>query len=332
MNRISRTAIAAVTATVTLGAAAIAPAGAQVDVDVAVDNVGGSRALHVEDLAGQSLSELDFGNARSLPFRVRVVDTTMDRTGFSVSASMTNLYFDDGGSLDFDDAITSDNVSVDDAADPLNVQDPQVLVEPVYDTVSTITDSTICSTLSLVMVGGACTINAGDITGELQTVDLPVDLNDLSGLPLLPQDPQNGAFTNPSFDGVGASDPAASGAPAATSYQLISGSAVSDATVLTNVESRLNTLLSGLTVTQKIDSGVLTSALRSVVGVTWDLLTSAQVTTVVNSTTATLQSLTGADLLAQAGTYLSFPELDLTVPDGASGGTYRGTLVVTGLE
>lgn len=332
MNRISRTTLAGLAVVVALGAAAVAPAGAQVDVDVAVDNVGGSRALHVEDLAGQSLSELDFGNARSLPFRVRVVDTTMDRTGFSVSASMTNLYFDDGGSLDFDDSIGSANVSVDDAADPLNVQGSQALVEPVYDTVSTITDSTICSILSLVMVGGACTINVSDVTGELQTVDLPVDLNDLSGLPLLPQDPQNGAFTNPSFDGVGATDPAASGAPAATTYQLISGSPVSDLAVLTNVENELNTLLSGLTITQKIDSGVLTSALRDEVGVVWDLLSAAQVTTVVNSTSATLQSLTGADLLAQAGTYLSFPELDLTVPDNASGGTYRGTLVVTGLE
>lgn len=331
MNRISRTALAGM-AVVALGVAAVAPAGAQVDVDVAVDNVGGSRALHVEDLAGQSLSELDFGNARSLPFRVRVVDTTMDRTGFSVSASMTNLYFDDGGSLDFDDSIPSANVSVDRAVDPLNVQDPQTLVEPVFDTVSTITDSTICSLLSLAMVGGACTINAGDITGELQTVDLPVDLGDLSGLPLLPQAPSTGVFTNPSFGGVAASDPAAAGAPSATSRQLISGSAVSDATVLTSIEGELNTLLSGLSIDQKIDTGVLTNALRDSVGVVWDLLSAAQVTTVVNSTVATLQSLTGTNLLAQAGTYLSFPELDLTVPDDASGGTYRGTLVVTGLE
>lgn len=332
MNRRSRIAIGALGAAVALAAAAFAPAGAQVDVDVAVDNPGGSRSLFVEDLAGQSLSELDFGNARSLPFRVRVVDSTMDRTGFSVSAGMTNLYFEDGGSLDFGDSIASENVAVDNALDPLNVLDPGTLVEPVFDTVSTIADDTICTLLGLPLVGGVCTIEAFDVTGLLQTVELPVDLSDLSGLPLLPQSVSPGAFTDPSFEGVGADDPDAAGAPAATTRRLVSGSPVSDATVLANVESELDTLLSTLGIEEQIDRDVLIAALREVVGVAWDTLDSTQVQTVIDSTVATLQALTGTNLLAQTGTYMSFPQLELTVPDDASAGTYRGTLVVTGLE
>lgn len=319
-------------AIVALGAAFIAPADAQVDVDVAVDNPGGSRALFVEDLTGQSLSELDFGNARSLPFRVRVVDSTMDRTGFSVSASMTNLYLDDGGTLDFGESIPSSDVAVADPLNPLNLQDPTVLVQPVFDAVASIGDGTICTLLGLPLLGGVCEINLSDVTGELQTVELPVDLGDLSGLPLLPQSASPGAFTNPSFEGVAAPDPAGAGAPAATTRQLVSGTVVDDAAVLSNIEDELNDLLAGLDIDQQVDTGVLTSALRDTVGIVWDLLSGAQVDTVIESTTATLQSLTGTDLLAQAGTYLSFPMLELDVPDASPAGTYRGTLVVTGLE
>jgi hypothetical protein len=37
-------------------------------------------------------------------------------------------------------------------------------------------------------------------------------------------------------------------------------------------------------------------------------------------------------LRAQAGTYLSFPTLNVTVPDDASKGSYYGTLVVTAIQ
>lgn len=331
-SRIAGRAAVAVAAVGALGIAAVVPAGAQVDVDVAVDNTGGSRTLYIEDLKGQSLSELDFGNNRSLPFRARVVDSTMDRAGFSVSAAMTKLYLDDGGTLDHSTAIHSQHVSLAGAGDPLNVLDPEALVEPVFDVVSEISDSTICNLLGLPVVDGVCTIEASDVVGLTQTVPLDVDLSDLSNLPLLPQSAEPGAFDDPSFAGVGADDPDASGAPAATTRRLVAGSPVEDSTVLSNVEAALGDVLSGLTVTEKIDEAVLIGALRDAVGPAWDLLSDTQVDTVIAATVATVQNLAADALLAQSGTYMSFPLLNVLVPDGTPGGTFQGTLVITGLE
>ena len=39
-----------------------------------------------------------------------------------------------------------------------------------------------------------------------------------------------------------------------------------------------------------------------------------------------------ADLLYQTGTYTSYPMLRVTVPEEQANGTYRGTLVVTGIQ
>lgn len=316
-----------------LGAGWIAgPATAQVDIGVALDNPGGTRTLYVENLTGTTLSSLDFENARSLPFRVRVVDATMDRTGFSVSASMTRLYKDTGSALDFTTFVPSGNVTLSNPADPLNVLSPTVLVEPLFNTLSTIPGGAICTLLALPLVGGNCTISTSSVTGTLQTVSLPVDLSDLSGLPLLPQQASAGAFTSPSFDGVAASDPAGSGAPAATSRQLITGTAVTTPAMLASVEGQLGTLLTGLALSDKIDTAVLTGVLRAAVGPLWDLLSPAQVTTVLGATTATLVDLVAGDLLAQGGTYMSFPQLNVSVPAEQAAGSYAGTLVITGLE
>lgn len=328
-----RTLVIAALAVATALAGLVAPASGQVDVDVALDNPGGSRTLYVEDLAGNSLSDLDFGNARSMPFRVRVVDDTMDRSSFTVSASMTNLYRDPGsGSLDWDTSIASSDITVGSATDPLNVLDTTVEVEPVFDTVSTITDGTICTVLGLAVSGGACIINVSDVQGLVQTVPLTVDLSDLTNLPLLPQSVDAGAFTNPDYAGLAAAAPQPPGAPAATSRRLVGGTPVSDATVLSAVDAGLATVLGALNLEDEIDTAVLTGALRDAVGVTWDLLSAAQVTTVLNSTVATVQSVTGSQLIGQSGTYLSFPVVSVSVPSSATGGTYRGTLVVTGLE
>ena len=38
------------------------------------------------------------------------------------------------------------------------------------------------------------------------------------------------------------------------------------------------------------------------------------------------------DLLFQTGTYTSYPMLRVTVPEDQANGTYRGTLVVTGIQ
>jgi len=69
-----------------------------------------------------------------------------------------------------------------------------------------------------------------------------------------------------------------------------------------------------------------------VVGPLWDLLSALQITTILNSTTATLVDLVPGDLLGQAGTYMTFPQLEVSVPADLAAGSYAGTLVITGLE
>ena len=313
-----------------LGAAA-GPAIAD-NVTIAVDNPGGSRTLYVEDLAGQPLTTMDFGATRSQPFRVRVVDSTMDRTDFTVSATMTNLYYDTGSGLDFTDQIDSWNIALSQPANPLNALSVAARVLPVFNTVSTVGDVVICGLLSLPLLGGNCTVSLSNLTGKVQSVPLTVDLANLANLPLLPQGNQTGAFTNPAYAGVAAAAPVPPGAPTATSYRLIRGTAVSNATVLGALDTALASVLSPLPLASRVDTAVITSALRSTLGVVWDLLSAAQITTVLGGTVATVQSLLSADVLGQTGTYLSLPVLDVTVPLTATAGTYQGSLVVTGLQ
>lgn len=312
-------------------AASVVPASAA-DVTVAVSNPGGTRTMYVEDLLGQQLTTLDFGATRAQPFRVRVVDSTMDRSGFSVSATMTNMHVDSGG-LQWAKKLDSANLSISSATNPLNVANVTASVQPLVDTVSTITDTTICSTLGLVMTVlngvNACRVNVTGLTGNLQSaVPVTVNLADLTNLPLLPQAPEAGAFTNPDYAGVTSSDPNKPSTFTATPRRMIAGSVVSTSTVRSALKAALDTDPRS----DLVPDNTVTTGLRNTVGLTWDLLTSAQVTTVLNATVATVQDLLPEQVRAQTGSYMSFPVLNVNVPADAPKGDYRGTLVVTGLQ
>ncbi|PLS76318.1 MAG: hypothetical protein CYG61_02695 [Actinobacteria bacterium] len=312
-------------------AAIAAPARAG-EVVVAVDNPGGSRTLYVEDLAGNELTGLNFGTTRSLPFRVRVVDTTMDRSGFSVSATMTNLYVDDSGTIDYAKKIDSAKLSISNTADPLNVLEVSASVRPAVDTVSTISDLLICQTLGLVtsIVNGSqvCQISATGLVGNVQSaVPVTVTLSDLTNLPLLPQAAEAGAFTDPDYAGVGANDPDKPSSFTPTPRRMLAGSVVSTDAVLSALKGALDTdprseLISDTTIINGLSAAVAN----------WELLTTAQVTTVLAGTVATVENLVPEQVRAQTGTYLSFPALNVDVPTTAAKGNYKGTLVVTALQ
>lgn len=322
-----------VSALVATSVAAIAvPAAHGDNVTVAVDNPGGSRTLYVEDLLGAPLTTLDFGSTRAQPFRVRVVDSTMDRAGFTVSAAMTNLYLDTPGGLDFTDAIASSNIAISHPANPLNLLDPEVLLAPVFDAVSTVTDPLLCATLSLPVVDGACSISMADIQGVLQSVALPVNLSDLTALPLIPQGSEVGAFDEPAYEGLAANAPQPPGAPPATSRQMLKGNVSATTDTMATVDAALAGALAAQDLTDMIDTGTMTAALRDALGVAYDTLTATQIQGILDATVATVQALVPADLLAQSGTYLSLPLLSVTVPADATAGVFRGTLVVTGLQ
>lgn len=306
------------------------------NVAVSVNNPGGSRTLYVESMLGQPLTSLDFGAMRSQPFRVRVVDSTMDRAGFTVSATMTNLYKADGSTLDFTTMIPSANLSVGYATSPISVKGVSVLVQPVWDLGSTV-GGTLCTTIQTLQVlnglTSSCVINLQDVKGKLQTVPLASGLNDLPSLPLVPQLGDSGAFDNPAFAGVASTAPKPAGAPGATSKRLVQGTALNTGAVLAKIQTALNAATSSLPLADKVDTTVVTSLLRdALTAPVFDALTDAQVQELLNSLVATLNTLAPADVLGQSGTYLSFPVLNVSVPGGSAKGEYKGTLVVTGLQ
>lgn len=327
-----RTRFLAVATTAAVVAVAV-PAAAQTNVGVTLNNTGSSRTLYVEDLSGQQLSTLAFGTNRSLPFRVRVVDSSFARQSFTVNATMTNLYVDDQGSIDHTKEIASSNVTLGSQATPLNVLSVSAAVKPVVDTVSTITDSTICATLGLVpsLVDGinACRPTAANLAGNVQNVTVPVDLSNLANLPLLPQANESGAFTNAEYGAgtAGAGDPDAGSAPTATARRLMAGSRVDTAAVLAPLHAALNT-----TVGTVVSADAVKEALAAQFPATWALLSSTQINSIVSSTVATVDALVASHVTSQSGTYISLPKLDVEVPSGAPAGSYRGTLVVTALQ
>lgn len=310
-----------------------APAAAQTPVDVTLSNGSSSRTLYVENMTGQALTSLDFGSGRSLPFRVRVVDNDFARQPFTVSASITNLYVDNAGTLDYTKKIPSSNVSQAPQATPLSVLNVAASVRPLVDTVSTVTDTAICTTLGVAttLVGGvnACTLSTTGLTGNIQKLTTTVNLANLANLPLLPQAAESGAFTNADYGAgtAGFGDTSGKvGAPTATGRRLLAGQPVTTAAVLTPLHTALDTTLATLVARDTVISGL--SAQYALI----TSLTTSQMNTIIASTVGTAQALVGSQVLSQAGTYVSLPKLDVDVPGTAAAGSYKGTLVVTALQ
>ncbi|HEX2849133.1 MAG TPA: hypothetical protein VHN98_01210 [Acidimicrobiales bacterium] len=315
------------------------PAGAQTNVGVTLTNPSSSRTLYVEDMAGQPLNTLAFGTNRSLPFRVRVVDNAFSRQQFTVNASMTNLYVDNGGNPDpAQPSIPSSQVSLGSQATPLNILNVAAQVQPLVDTVSTITDTTICSVLGVALapVNGtnACQLTTSGLTGTVQDLTVPINLSNLTNLPLLPQANETGNFPWAEYGAgtAGATDTAGKNAETAASQtptqrRMISGQPVSDATVL----SALDTVLGAVPQSSLVPTATVVSALQSTYSTTWGLLSQAQITTILANTLATAQALVPGQILSQTGTYMSLPTLNVDTT-GAAAGDYLGTLVVTALQ
>ena len=320
------------------------PAGAQTDeVPVSLENTSGSRTILIEDMTGSELQELAFGSARSLPFRVRVQDQAIGATPFTVNASLTNLYFDNGG-LDYDTLIESENVKLEPQVGlGFDVLDVEATVQPVVDLVATLTGplAPLCASLTGVVpiVGGGCTVSATDVVGNALDLTVPVDLSDLTNLPLLPQSPDTGFFSEAEYGGgAGLGDPAgdngSGGRLAGTQWKLAAGSPVTTGLVFDPLTDAVN----DLTRSQIIgDTAVLAAFNDVVTKLSSPLINTLGATTtdLLNSTVATAQTLGAGDLLALTGQYISLPKLSVTVPvkdPVLPTGTYKGTLVVTGLQ
>lgn len=326
MNIHRRTITAAAALAVAGVAAVAAPAGAQVgDVNVTLDTGGGSRTMVVQDLAGQPLTDIAFGDAHDKPFRVKVQDTTMTPTGFSVSAQMTNLYPEVSGVLQAAGLIPSGNLRIDPALHPLDVEGVVARVQPLVDVVLTPAAlDPLCVVLTPLL--GSCQVTLTDLTAKVQSVPVTVDLNALSGLPLVPGSSGNGGFTVPAYTTASPDKP--DSPPAATSITLLDGSPNVAAPFLTALTTLTQTVVGALPLTDVVDQSTLISAVRTVV----PTLTDSQIVALLGSpATKTVEALTPAQILAQTGTYTSYPVLSVGVPANQANGVYKGTLVVTGV-
>jgi hypothetical protein len=329
VKRLIAVALAALAAAGMAASGAPSPAGAE-QVTVALNNPGGSRTVYVENMLGQPLTTLDFGTSRSQPFRVRVVDATMDRSGFEVQTSMSSLYKSTGASYDWATKIASSNVAVAYPPNPLNLLNPQAVVRPVYDMTETVTGA-LCTTITT--AGGSCSIAMSAVEGLRKTVDLAVNLADLNSLPLVPQTGETGAFTSADFAGIAANDPAKPGSFSPTNKKVISGVVSTAANTLTAVSAALQSVVAGQPAGSLVDANTLAASLRSAMGgPVFDVLLPSQVTTILNALTVAARSVTAADIMGQSGTYLSYPRLDVTLPAGQAPGDYQGTLVVTAIQ
>ena len=305
------------------------PASAQTPspVDVLLENPSGTRVLHVEDLQGNELSKLDFGTSRSLPFRVRVVDDAFDREGFTVEATMTNLYrTNSAGAVDYDlEPIASEKVTLGSASSP-SALDVKAVVRPVLNTVTTIASPAICQLLGLTALGSStgCTINGTDVVGKVtELTATEALLAQLPKLPLVPQPVETGKFLNAEYGaGVGIGQ-APEGALDPTALDVLGGDALA-------VDlSGLTALANDVPDIDLIDAGALLTELGQTLPVS--KLLPEQVTALVAATTATVKLLTLDDVLSQTGTYLSLPTLNVDSSD-AEPGDYKGTLVITALQ
>ena len=312
--------------------AAIAPASAQVrEVPVTAEAGGGTRTVLVEDLLGAELTSLDFGSGTAVPFRIRVIDDAMSRSGFSVSVAMTKLYRAAGDGITYDRPVESEHVGIDYPVDPLNIQDVTARVQPVVDLAGTITGP-ICAALTLAGAS-SCAISLDDVTGKVQSLPIPVDLDDLTNLPLVPQAGTAGTFDDPAFAGVAVGAPGAATATDPTELEVLNG-LISTGAIVGEVNALLDTM-AGPTepLTDLVDLDTAAAALRTALGgPVYDLLDPSVVEAILETLGRTVTDITGVDLLGQAGTYLSFPVLELDAPDDTVGGTYRGTMVVTALQ
>lgn len=295
------------------------------EVTVAVSNPGGSRTLIVEDLDGNALTTLDFGTSRAHPFRVRVVDEDMDRAGYQVVSSMTNLYKKTGpGAYEYATKIASGDVTVGYSSTPLNVTDVTALVSPVFD----VTGDLLCDALGLVPGNSACVIQ--DVEGLLQEVPLTVDLGDLTNLPLVPGQGTTGSYDDADYVGVGDADPAKPGTFDPTSIPLGSTSVGGD---LAGIQSSLNSVIAGLGADEVVDTDALLSEVQGMLGPVFDLLGVVPglptVDALIADLEATLVDLTGVNILGQSGNLRAYPILNVDVPGAAPTGDYEGTYSVT---
>lgn len=332
-----------VIATVALGAVAAASTSAWAeDVDVSVLAGTGGRVIAVETLAGAELTEIDFGSATSMPFRVRVTDTNAVKKHFTVESTMTNLYLSPSdGVYTWASKIPSAELSIEDTLpNGAVVSDVVAHVQALVGVAVTFADSLAlpCAALGLPVSGGSCTLPLGNV--ETIVHDLAVAVPDpsvLANLPLVPQAPEEDLYAVPDFTGPFALAPDhpgdLTGANTPTSLQLLAGNVSASAALLDELEGLLGDVLddAGLGVGDKVDEAALLTAINTALGGLATPITSNLLLT-TGTFSFVVPDLAADAITALTGTYMSIPALRVDTSDAPAAGTYRGRLTITAIE
>lgn len=358
-------------AAATLGLAVLATAAPALaeNVDVALQTIPGSRQFAVQDISGGELTAIDLGSGGQQPFRTVVTDSTFQNVtqGYDVSAKMNNLYLHTGNPLapDFGTKVPSSEVSLQYGTSPLSALGLDLTVLPKVSVSGTLQscpelDATTKSLLGLDSLGAVLDLTDTALTtlcsklllADNQAVTGTVDsalqeiqptLTSLADLPAALTGAQPGPFTNADYaNGIGVGDTAgASGAPAATSLGIMTGTPGLSSALRDAITAAVTTSIGSLPLTAANDTGSQTTVAAAIAMLSSSTTTAvAEVGTALSALDAAKQSallntLTGAvavpvlgDIRSISGRYYAFPVLKAT-PTTPVPGTYKGTMTVT---
>jgi hypothetical protein len=286
----------------------------------------GTRTLNVTDPTGAAIGAngLPLGAGHGGALLVNVTDVNYQHAGYQVSATMTNLYPWTGSAYDFNGTpIPSNAISVGYPSNLLDLVNVKSLVDPVVKLTGSITVGGLGLPTSINQTVDGTTSSVQTLAN---TVTQSTLASALAELPVTLGTGETGSFT--AAAGL-PGEPTAH--PNPTSKVLMSGTAQDPAT--TALVNALESTYGGKTAAQLVAAGLLDqnaviSAVAQQLGITPDLLSAADITTIMSSLTGDITSIVGS-VLGQSGSYNTLPTLSINVPSSASSGVYRGQLVVT---
>ncbi len=322
-----------------------------------------TRQLTVVDLLGAPLTDLTLTPGSPSPFQLRVSDTGLGLSAFSVNGTLNNLYrVEADTSLDYTSLIPSSEVTLDYASDALNTLDNIATLSPDYllssiadidcESVQTVLGLTNLETLTdqlCLLAGGLGGVTPVDVTdvpldgSAITDIDLSSLVDSLLPISLDTADLTSGVFTDADcVNGLGSSD-GGCGATGGTSHTMLRGQPVAGA-----LTGALDTLLTAALPSGNIVGSVgdevstLTAVLSALqdsadtaisdLGQSLGEYAVADQEALVNTLFSVIPvDLDAASLLSTSGVYVSFPRLTVD-PTTSLAGSYTGTLTVTLVE
>lgn len=312
------------------------------------------RTLVLQDAAGGSLSTLDLSSGAA-GFLAEVQDNQYLDNGFTVQATMSNLYHYASGAWTCANPVSSNVVSMASNQSLIDANGLGSALQPVWVLSGDI--SSVLSGLGLPLLNGVLpTTNPVTVSGASQvltqaqetgnalTDELGSTLSGLTGLPISLTGSSKAPFASPAAPptGSGCTDTTGSGA---TSLTVLNGglpaTPVTPVTPLINdlysvISTALGSTVSGVAPPTLFQLGSTTSfvnaanavdQIASAIGIPLNLVTGSIATSIEKDVTATLSS-TLSTVTSLTGNYSASPAMSISTA-GIPAGSYRGQLTIT---